>query len=85
MGKLPNVTADLDRTGGDLCMMLHDINNRMEKGYRDEIENPVSLARGFLSLSRAAADTAHFLLHAAAMAESQRELESLIRQRDAKP
>lgn len=89
MGKLPNVTAeqlnDLDRKGGDLCEFLHGVNSRMEKGYvDDDIDGLVSMARSFLSLSRAAADTAHFLLHKEAMAEQVREIEALIRKRDAK-
>lgn len=85
MAKLRNVAQDEllahKLTGEDLCIELHGINNRIEKGYCDEIESLVSLARSFLSLSRAAADTAAHLLVKASLQEQKRELEALLRSR----
>lgn len=81
MPKMKNVTAfdlkELDSLGSQLTHLLLDANDRVEKGYCDEIANPAELARSFLSLSAAATRTAQLFLVRHALSEQQREIEML--------
>jgi len=83
MARLQYVTiAELEKlnsVGEDVCMDLHGLNQRIEKGYCDEIESPVKLARSFLSLSRAAANLAANILTKASLQEMKRETEAAIK------
>lgn len=85
MGKLKNVSPHdlmrLSESASDLSAELYEVANRLEKGYCDDVAEPVSLARGFLALTRSAADVATFLLSKAASQEQQREIEALLKAR----
>ena len=81
MPKLPNVTkqnvvAVIGRAE-DVLADLHDISDRIEKGYCDDIAEPVVKARTFISLSKAAAHMAGLLLLQSAMQEQRAEIERL--------
>ena len=82
MPKLLNVTKDdlrsTEDTVSDLCAALNDINKRIQGGYCDEIAKPVDLARSFLNLTRAAAETATLLLVKSAMDEMKHEARELM-------
>jgi hypothetical protein len=87
MPKLKNVTAaELEAAlmqTDDLLMILHDMHGRMEGGYVDKIENPVSHARTFAALARASASMVQALLARSAMQEQKAELEAVLRERAA--
>lgn len=89
MPKLKNVTrAEIDalvNASEDPLMTMHDISDRIEKGYCDDIDNPAQLARHFTAIARAASDLSLGLLAKAALQEMKAETELLIRrERDAK-
>lgn len=85
MGKLPNVTAEelselVDRAC-DLSGAIVGVNGRIEKGYSEQIGEPLRLASAFLSLSRSAGDLAATLLSKGALEEMRRTTEAAIRAR----
>ena len=85
MPKMKNVTrAEIDalvNASEDPLMAMHDIGDRIEKGYCDDIENPAQLARHFAAIARAASGLAIGLLSKAALQELEAETERLIRAR----
>ncbi len=87
MGKLPNVTVEelraVDSTGSDLLYDVVDLNNRIEKGYVDDVEKPIELVRSLLATSRGLAELAAKLLFKAAMQEDKAELTKLLAERQA--
>lgn len=66
MGKLKNVTdAEIIAchvSAEDFLMEMHDLSDRMEKGYVDRVENPAAAAKSFALFARAASDMAVQLL-----------------------
>lgn len=85
MGKLPTATAEelkaLAERASDLGSEIYTVNGRVEKGYSDQIAEPLMLAGAFLSLSRSAADLAATLLSKGALEEMRRGTETTIRAR----
>jgi hypothetical protein len=86
MPKLKNVTdaeltAALDSLDEPLQVM-HDLSDRIEKGYCDEIAEPVRMVRTLLAANRATANLAAMVLFKLSLQEQRRETERLIRQRD---
>lgn len=85
MPKLKNVTVeDLRKAEAETdesSQMLHDMADRIVKGYVDVIDKPIELARHFLSLSRSASDLAAALLTKAALQELERETRAMLEAR----
>ena len=85
MPKLKNVTvqelAALKETSDNLLMELHDINERIEKGYVDRLESSAELAQHFNAVTRACAQMTSLLLLRLAMDEQKAGLEALLRER----
>lgn len=88
MAKLKNVTeaeiSALTERAEILLASLHDVTNRIEKSYCDDLQNPVSAARTFAVVSRAAADLTVHLLARNAMQEQKRDIERMLKERDSK-
>jgi hypothetical protein len=88
MPKLQNVTVEQLTTNGETAENfageLWGLRERILKGYCEDVPKPHELANGFLALCRSAGDLAATLLHKAAMAEQQRELEALLQERQDK-
>lgn len=78
---IPELTAALDSLD-DPLQALHDIADRIEKGYCDEITEPVRAARTLLAMSRASAGLAQMVLFQLSLQEQRRETEKMIRERD---
>jgi hypothetical protein len=82
MPKMPNVTAadltEANEGAMDIMAALHDLSDRIEKGYVDDIEKPVEVARTMISLSTAASTLAGRILFKLAMDEQRKELEQLL-------
>jgi len=85
MPKLNNITnADLIQIRDalyDALGAVHDAEQRIEKGYCDTIENPVELAKAFISASSAYSGLAGKILIRLALDEQRRELEALLTER----
>lgn len=85
MPKLKAVTFEELKAAEDLSFDLQgtmsDLSSRMQQGYCGDLNEPLSLASSFLSLSRAAGEMAANLLVKAKMDEMRREAERLIKMR----
>lgn len=85
MPKLKNITVEqiaaIDGDAESLIHRFHELNERMEQGYVDEVENPEPLARSLLALSQAAGRAAQLMLSKAYLRQQRRELEAEFRQR----
>lgn len=81
MGKLKNVTdAEVVAChvgANDFLMEMHDLGDRLEKGYVDRIENPTMDAKAFMLIARAASNMAVHLLLVADMQKQKDEIAAL--------
>lgn len=86
MPKLQNVTNDdlaqLDAAIDEVRAQISGLNDRMEKGYCDEVKNPIELARHFTAMSRECSEMVTNLLRASYMQEQRREVEAMLKARD---
>lgn len=86
MPKLKNVTAEeLDgalSASEDLMATLHNISDRIEKSYCDDIANPIEIARTLNALTRASASLVTNVLFKSSLQEQRQELERLHKARD---
>lgn len=81
MPKMKNVSADdlkiVEKNSEDVLSDILDVCDRVEKGYVDDIEDPVALARHFTALARAASQAAGLMLFRLQMQKQSAELAEL--------
>ena len=85
MPKLRNVTAaeiaDIVGRAEDMLQEMADFSHRISQGYKDPLQEPAQTARTFSILARNASDMAIQVLASAAMEETKRATERLLRER----
>lgn len=85
MPKMQNVTeAEIEaviRAMDDSLQDMHDISNRLEKGYCDDLTKPVEHAKNFALIARAASDLVVRIIGKRAMQEQSAELERTLAER----
>ena len=83
MGKRKNVTSAevsaLMDVALDIAQDAADYANRAEQGYIDDLTQPLLLAHGILSASRAMANLAAIILAKAQLSESKNDLQRKMR------
>ncbi len=87
MAKLKNVTQEelktADDAACDLMATLHDISNRMEKGYVDDkLVEHIAMVRTYNALARASLNMVSQLLVKSALDEQKRQIEAMLKERD---
>jgi len=85
MPKLRNVTAheiaEAVNAAEDVSAICTGIVGRVQQGYCDEVDEPVTVASSLLSASRSLADLAHAMLIKGRLQEQKATLERTLRSR----